>query len=87
MSSKATVTLFLGSGFLTGWIAQCPVSDGGSREEGKGKASEDAARGERPDGERTTESAKGSVISPPPTPPKLKKTARILPSYVSLRDF
>ena len=68
MSTKATVTLFLGSGFLTGWIAQCLVLDGGSREEGKGKASEDAAGRKRPDGEITSESAKGPVIFSPQIP-------------------
>lgn len=57
MNTKATVTLFLGSGFLTGWIAQCLVQTR-SREEGRREASEDAAGREVREGEITSESLK-----------------------------
>lgn len=57
MNTKATVTLFLGSGFLTGWIAQC-LGQMRSREEGRRAASEDAAGRKRQEGEITSESLK-----------------------------
>lgn len=62
-----------------------PVSDGGSREEGRRKASADAAGREMLAGEITSESAKCTVIFPPRK--IFKRTARVPPSYVSLRDF
>lgn len=64
MNTKATVTLFLGSGFLTGWIAQCLVAgeeQGGGQKRGSG----DATGREMREGEITSGSAKGTVIFSP----------------------